>query len=103
MKREIPMIITAVVGVVLIISFFVPYAMTWGETATTWFGVIAAVAFILGGGNLQTFRHLPDNCFATCEFGPHHLRQLPFGLRPQESFLNTRRNFESKQKVCNKT
>lgn len=46
------MIITAVVGVVLIISFFVPYAMTWGETATTWFGVIAAVAFILGGGNL---------------------------------------------------
>jgi hypothetical protein len=46
------MIITAVVGVVLIISFFVPYAMTWGETATTWFGVIASVAFILGGGNL---------------------------------------------------
>lgn len=46
------MIITAIVGVVLIVSFFVPYTKSWGETATTWFGVIAAVAFVLGGGNL---------------------------------------------------
>ena len=52
MKRLVPMIITAVVGVVLIISFFVPMTKSWGETATTWFGVIAAVAFVLGGGNL---------------------------------------------------
>lgn len=46
------MIITTLVGVILIISFFVPMTKTWGETATTWFGVIAAVAFVLGGGNL---------------------------------------------------
>ena len=52
MKRQIPILITAVVGVVLILSFFVPATKSWGEEATTWFGVIAAVAFILGGGNL---------------------------------------------------
>jgi hypothetical protein len=46
------MIITAFVGGILIISFFVPFTKSWGETATTWFGVIAAVAFVLGGGNL---------------------------------------------------
>ena len=48
MKRQIPILITAVVGVVLILSFFVPATKSWGEEATTWFGVIAAVAFILG-------------------------------------------------------
>ena len=52
MKREIPILITAVVGLVLIISFFIPATSSWGDTFTTWFGVIAAVAFVLGGGNL---------------------------------------------------
>ena len=52
MKRQIPVLITAVVGIVLILSFFVPATKSWGEEATTWFGVIAAVAFVLGGGNL---------------------------------------------------
>jgi hypothetical protein len=51
-KRQIPVLITAVVGIVLILSFFVPATKSWGEEATTWFGVIAAVAFVLGGGNL---------------------------------------------------
>jgi hypothetical protein len=52
LKREIPILITAVVGLVLIISFFIPATSSWGDTFTTWFGVIAAVAFVLGGGNL---------------------------------------------------
>jgi hypothetical protein len=62
LKRQIPVLITAAVGIVLIISNFVPYAQGWGEEATTWFGVIAAAAFVLGGGNLLKvhFKKLSD-------------------------------------------
>ena len=52
MKRIVPLWITAIVGVVLIVSNFLPGARSWGEEATTWFGIIAAVAFVLGGGSL---------------------------------------------------
>jgi hypothetical protein len=52
MKRTIPLLITAVGGFVLIAAYFVPYTQNWGELAAIWFDVLAAVAFILGGGNL---------------------------------------------------
>ena len=52
MKRTVPLIITATVGVLLIIATFVPALSDWSEDATTFFAIIAAMAFVLGGGNL---------------------------------------------------
>jgi len=52
MKRTIPLLITSVVGFTLIGAYFVPYTQTWGESVAIWFDVLAAIAFILGGGNL---------------------------------------------------
>ncbi len=40
------------VGTVLIASRFIPAAESWGESAAIWFDILAAVAFVLGGGNL---------------------------------------------------
>ena len=52
MKRLIPVLIASVTGFVLIFSYFIPPVETWGDQAMTWFNILAAVAFILGGGNL---------------------------------------------------
>src|SRR5574341_1391403 len=52
MKRTLPLIITAAGGFVLIIAYFIPATETWGEKAAIWFDVLAAIAFVLGGGNL---------------------------------------------------
>ena len=52
MKRTAPMIILALGGFVLIVAYFIPYTQTWGEDAAVWFDILAAIAFILGGGNL---------------------------------------------------
>lgn len=52
MKRTIPLFITALGGFVLIVAFFIPATESWGEVAAIWFDVLAAIAFILGGGNL---------------------------------------------------
>lgn len=52
MKRQIPLLITALAGFVLIGAYFIPYTESWGETAAIWFDILAAIAFILGGGNL---------------------------------------------------
>ena len=52
MKRTVPLIITATVGVLLIIANFIPALSAWGEDATTFFAIIAAIAFVLGGGSL---------------------------------------------------
>ena len=52
MKRTVPLLITAIAGFVLIISFFLPAIQEWGEVAAIWFDILAALAFILGGGNL---------------------------------------------------
>ena len=43
---------TALAGIVLIASRFIPFAQSWGEVATIWFDVLASVAFVLGGGSL---------------------------------------------------
>ena len=52
MKRSVPLLITAVGGFVLIVAYFIPYTETWGETVAIWFDILAAIAFILGGGNI---------------------------------------------------
>jgi hypothetical protein len=52
MKRTIPLAITTIGGFVLIVAYFIPFTQTWGEQAAVWFDILAAVAFILGGGNL---------------------------------------------------
>jgi hypothetical protein len=52
MKRTLPLIITAAGGFVLIIAYFIPASESWGEEAAIWFDVLAAIAFVLGGGNL---------------------------------------------------
>jgi hypothetical protein len=46
------MLIAAVTGFVVIVSYFIPYTETWGEELMIWFDILAAVAFILGGGSL---------------------------------------------------
>ena len=52
MKRTIPLLLTATLGIVMILSYFIPFAQGWGEVTTIWFDVLAGIAFILGGGNI---------------------------------------------------
>jgi hypothetical protein len=53
-KRQIPLLITAIVGTVLIVSVFIPHDPfgRLGENFSVFFDIIAVFAFILGGGNL---------------------------------------------------
>ena len=39
-------------GYVMIIAYFIPQFQGLGDTVSIWFNVLAAIAFILGGGNL---------------------------------------------------
>ena len=52
MKRNVPLLITAMGGFILIISYFIPATQGWGEVAAIWFDILPSIAFILGGGNL---------------------------------------------------
>ena len=52
MKRNIPLLITALGGFILIIAYFITATQGWGEVAAIWFDILASIAFILGGGNL---------------------------------------------------
>ncbi len=52
MKRTAPLLIAATVGFIIIFSTFIPYTESWGEDSMIWFDILAAVAFVLGGGNL---------------------------------------------------
>ncbi len=52
MARLVPLILTAVSGFVLIVAFFIPHAQGWGERVAEWFNILAAIAFVLGGGSL---------------------------------------------------
>jgi hypothetical protein len=53
MKRTIPLLITALGGFVLFVSFFIPALQSAGEAAAIWFDILASIAFVLGGGNLM--------------------------------------------------
>jgi hypothetical protein len=52
MKRIVPLLIAAMAGYVLVASRFIPLAEKWGEVEAIWFDVLAAIAFVLGGGSL---------------------------------------------------
>ena len=52
MKRTIPLLICSVVGFILILAYFVPSISELAEMASVHFDILAAIAFILGGGNL---------------------------------------------------
>lgn len=52
MKRTVPLFISAVTGFILIATAFIPKFVDWGNDAMAWFNLLAAFAFILGGGNL---------------------------------------------------
>lgn len=52
MKRQIPMIILALIGSILVVSVFVPSLKPLQEDASLFFDIIAVFAFFLGGGNL---------------------------------------------------
>jgi hypothetical protein len=51
-NRTIPIAILSLSGIVLILAYFSPYTKSWGEQVLDWFNIIAAIAFILGAGNL---------------------------------------------------
>ena len=52
MKRTIPLLITTLSGFILIFAYFIPATESWGEIVSIWFDILAAIAFVLGGGNL---------------------------------------------------
>lgn len=52
LKRLIPLAITATVGFLLIVAAYVPWLEWLEQRALTWFDILAAIAFVLGGGNL---------------------------------------------------
>ena len=51
-KRTIPLLIAALVGVLMIATYFVPYTEKWGADAMDMFIVLASAAMVLGAGNL---------------------------------------------------
>jgi hypothetical protein len=54
MRKEIPLIISFIVGFMLLFAIFLPFEPFPGldEELSIWFDIIAVFAFILGGGNL---------------------------------------------------
>jgi hypothetical protein len=51
-KRTIPLFIAALVGVLMIATYFVPYTEQWGAKAMEMFIILAAAAMVLGAGSL---------------------------------------------------
>ena len=51
-KRTIPILILALSGAILIIAYFSPFTTDWSEGVLKWFNILAAVAYVLGAGNL---------------------------------------------------
>ena len=52
LTRSIPLFITAVAGVVMILSAFFPYTSDWGKFAGQFFNILAAFAFSGDGTQL---------------------------------------------------
>ena len=64
LTRFIPLLITGIAGLVMIISAFIPYTSEWGQKAGQFFNILAAFAFVLGGGNLLKV-HLKKICWTS--------------------------------------
>ncbi|MCX5799923.1 MAG: hypothetical protein NTX17_00830 [Candidatus Eisenbacteria bacterium] len=54
MKREVPLIITAIFGCFMVIDFFVPHPLvsSIGETLQQWAIIVVAFAYVLGVANI---------------------------------------------------
>ena len=52
MKRTVPLIITFTIGLSMVVVYFVPNLGFMTELAGIHFDILAAIAFLLGGGNL---------------------------------------------------
>ena len=52
LQRTVPILILGLTGAVLVVAYFIPPLKGWGEAVVDWFNILAAVAFILGAGNL---------------------------------------------------
>jgi hypothetical protein len=52
MKSTIPWLIAAVTGCVMLVAYFIPGVRDWQNEAGSWFEILAALAFVLGGANL---------------------------------------------------
>jgi hypothetical protein len=52
MKSTVPWLIAAVTGCVMIAASFIPAVRDWRDEAGSWFEILAAMAFVLGGANL---------------------------------------------------
>ncbi|HDN67712.1 MAG TPA: hypothetical protein ENF86_02035, partial [Firmicutes bacterium] len=54
MRRQVPLVITFVAGIIMIIQYFIPHEPFAGlqQRFNVWFLIISAFALILGIGNL---------------------------------------------------
>jgi len=52
MKQTVPFLIASIAGLLMIAANFFPFSQSWGEVTVKWFDILAAFAFIIGGGNL---------------------------------------------------
>jgi hypothetical protein len=52
LQRTVPIAILSLSGLILMLAYFSPMTTSWGETVLEWFNILAAVAFVLGAGNL---------------------------------------------------
>jgi hypothetical protein len=52
LQRTIPIVILCASGAILVLAYFITAAVSWSETVNIWFNVLAAVAYVLGAGNL---------------------------------------------------
>jgi hypothetical protein len=52
LKKTVPLFIAGIGGLIVMVAFFSPRLEEVGNEVSTWFNILAAFAFILGGGNL---------------------------------------------------
>jgi hypothetical protein len=52
MKRTFPLLMAMIAGYLMVLVYFIPPAEWLGEEMSIWFDVVAAMAFVLGAGNL---------------------------------------------------
>ena len=52
MSRSVALLICLIGGLTMLVSPFLPMATGWANDVTDWFNILAAMAFVLGGGSL---------------------------------------------------
>jgi hypothetical protein len=98
MKRTIPIMIASFVGFLLIFSKISPPFQLLAEKVVVWFDIVAAFAFVLGGGNLllNNLRKISDRqagwgysvITLVAFFGTLIVGIGKLGVPPNEEFLN---------------